>query len=224
MAAWCGAEAAHPNGDAWPVRVKNHLFRKMRAGAIDLHYRDYEEPPGNGGFLLNGGRLYLDMGHIEYASPECRQLRDIVAYDLAGDQLLQSRARVVGASRIGLLHQEQHRSPHRRHLRLPRELSDEARGAVHPRGPRHAPRLPRHAADFHRRGPGRAGESARLRFRGAGRRKSRSISSSASGPITSSTTSTSGCNSTARSSTRAMSRWPITGNIAGSICSSATRT
>ena len=67
------SDAVHPNGDAWPVRVKNHLFRRMRAGAIDLHYRDYEEPPGNGGFLLNGGRIYLDMGHIEYASPECLQ-------------------------------------------------------------------------------------------------------------------------------------------------------
>ena len=65
----------HDGGaDAWPVRVKNFLFRKARAGAIDLHYRDYEEPPGNGGFLLNGGRLYLDMGHIEYASPECLHL------------------------------------------------------------------------------------------------------------------------------------------------------
>ena len=93
-----GADAAHPNGDAWPVRVKNHLFRKMRAGVIDLHYRDYEEPPGNGGFLLNGGRIYLDMGHLEYASPECRQLRDAVAYDLAGDQLLQSALESLGAA------------------------------------------------------------------------------------------------------------------------------
>jgi proteasome accessory factor A len=92
------ADAAHPNGDAWPVRVKNHLFRKMRAGVIDLHYRDYEEPPGNGGFLLNGGRIYLDMGHLEYASPECRQLRDAVAYDLAGDQLLQSALESLGAA------------------------------------------------------------------------------------------------------------------------------
>jgi proteasome accessory factor A len=91
-------DATHPNGDAWPVRVKNHLFRKMRAGVIDLHYRDYEEPPGNGGFLLNGGRIYLDMGHLEYASPECRQLRDAVAYDLAGDQLLQSALESLGAA------------------------------------------------------------------------------------------------------------------------------
>ena len=92
------SEAAHANGDAWPVRAKNHLFRKMHAGAIDLHYRDYEEPPGNGGFLRNGGRIYLDMGHIEYASPECRQLRDMVAYDLAGDQLLQSALDSLGGA------------------------------------------------------------------------------------------------------------------------------
>src|SRR6059036_1870131 len=64
--------------EAWPARVKNYIFRQTRAGALDLHYRDYEEPPGNGGFLLNGGRLYLDMGHIEYASPECVRLRDTV--------------------------------------------------------------------------------------------------------------------------------------------------
>lgn len=84
--------------DAWPVRVKNFLFRKSAAGAIDLHYRDYEEPPGNGGFLLNGGRLYLDMGHIEYASPECLHLRDVVTYDVAGDQLLQSALDSLQAS------------------------------------------------------------------------------------------------------------------------------
>lgn len=82
--------------DAWPVRVKNFVFKRMRAGAIDLHYRDYEEPPGNGGFLLNGGRLYLDMGHLEYASPESRGLRDAVTYDLAGDALLQSALNEMG--------------------------------------------------------------------------------------------------------------------------------
>lgn len=83
-------ETAQGTADSWPVRVKNYLFKKSRVGAIDLHYRDYEEPPGNGGFLLNGGRLYVDMGHLEYASPECRNLRDMVAFDLAGDALVQS--------------------------------------------------------------------------------------------------------------------------------------
>lgn len=83
--------------DTWPIRVKNHLFRKQLVGAVDLHYRDYEEPPGNGGFLLNGGRLYVDMGHLEYASPECLSLRDMVAYDLAGDRLVQNAVTALRA-------------------------------------------------------------------------------------------------------------------------------
>src|SRR2546429_6506375 len=65
----------HVNSELWPAKVKNYLFRRADAGTIDLHYRDYEEPPGNGGFLLNGGRLYLDMGHIEYASPDRKSTR-----------------------------------------------------------------------------------------------------------------------------------------------------
>ena len=93
-----GGEAAQSGGEGWPARVRNHIFRNAGAGALDLHYRDYEEPPGNGGFLLNGGRVYLDMGHLEYASPECLGLRDIVTYDLAGDQLLQASVEALGAS------------------------------------------------------------------------------------------------------------------------------
>src|SRR3954469_9510050 len=50
-------QASHFNSDVWPAKVKNYVFRRAAAGTIDLHYRDYEEPPGNGGFLLNGGRL-----------------------------------------------------------------------------------------------------------------------------------------------------------------------
>ncbi|MEP6604265.1 MAG: proteasome accessory factor PafA2 family protein, partial [Spartobacteria bacterium] len=91
-------EAQHGTADIWPAKVKNYVFRKARLGTIDLHYRDYEEPPGNGGFLLNGGRLYLDMGHIEYASPECLDLRDLVSYDLAGDELLQSSLEALGTA------------------------------------------------------------------------------------------------------------------------------
>ncbi|MEQ1862416.1 MAG: proteasome accessory factor PafA2 family protein [Chthoniobacteraceae bacterium] len=83
-------EQAGGNIDAWPGRVKNHVFKRMKAGAIDLHYRDYEEPPGNGGFLLNGGRLYMDMGHLEYSTPECRTVRDAVSFEIAGDILLQA--------------------------------------------------------------------------------------------------------------------------------------
>ena len=91
-------EKASGGTDAWPTRIKNYLFKKANVGSIDLHYRDYEEPPGNGGFLLNGGRLYLDMGHLEYSSPECLDLRDMVAFDCAGDALLQSGLDALGVS------------------------------------------------------------------------------------------------------------------------------
>ena len=90
-------EGGHSPNDSWPVRIKNHIFKKDRSGAIDLHYRDYEEPPGNGGFLLNGGRLYVDMGHLEYASPECRSVRDMVAFDIAGDTLVQNAVMALRA-------------------------------------------------------------------------------------------------------------------------------
>ena len=88
----------HSSSDSWPVRVKNYLFKKAKLGAMDLHYRDYEEPPGNGGFMLNGGRLYMDMGHLEYSSPECLSVRDVVAYDIAGEIMLQTGLEALKAS------------------------------------------------------------------------------------------------------------------------------
>ncbi|MEO7934576.1 MAG: proteasome accessory factor PafA2 family protein [Chthoniobacterales bacterium] len=83
-----GCLATGPLAASWPARVRNFLFAERQRGLIDQHYRDYEEPPGNGGFLFNGGRLYLDMGHLEYATAECLDLHDLVAHELAGDQLI----------------------------------------------------------------------------------------------------------------------------------------
>src|SRR5262245_15507071 len=92
------------SADSWPARVKNHLFKKGRVGALDQHYRDYEEPPGNGGFLTNGGRIYLDMGHLEFASPECATLADLIASDRAGDQILQQAVEELGlANHVSLI-------------------------------------------------------------------------------------------------------------------------
>lgn len=68
--------------------VRDFVFHELELGISDIHYRDYGEPPGNGGFLFNGGRLYVDMGHLEYATPECVDLRSIVAYDKAIERLI----------------------------------------------------------------------------------------------------------------------------------------
>jgi proteasome accessory factor A len=73
--------------------VKDHAFLRRKLGLLDLHARDYAfEPARSGGFLRNGGRLYVDAvgSHEEYATPECVTWSDAVAYDRAGRVLLQS--------------------------------------------------------------------------------------------------------------------------------------
>ena len=71
------------------VKAKDYAFYREGLGIVDIHYRGRDEPPGNGGFLFNGGRLYIDMGHVEYASPECLGLFDLVAADRAGEIIVQ---------------------------------------------------------------------------------------------------------------------------------------
>ena len=71
------------------VKTKDFIFYRQQLGIVDIHYRGRDEPPGNGGFLFNGGRMYIDMGHVEYATPECRGLFDLVAADRAGEVMVQ---------------------------------------------------------------------------------------------------------------------------------------
>ncbi len=71
------------------VKTKDCVFYREGLGIVDIHYRGRDEPPGNGGFLFNGGRLYIDMGHVEYATPECNGLFDLVASDRAGELMVQ---------------------------------------------------------------------------------------------------------------------------------------
>jgi proteasome accessory factor A len=45
-------------------------------------------------FLENGARLYVDTGfHPEYATPECDDLLDLVAYDRAGERIVEDLVR-----------------------------------------------------------------------------------------------------------------------------------
>jgi proteasome accessory factor A len=78
------------------VKTKDTVFYREGLGIVDIHYRGRDEPPGNGGFLFNGGRLYIDMGHVEYATPECRGLFDLVASDRAGEVILQRALQQLG--------------------------------------------------------------------------------------------------------------------------------
>ena len=71
--------------------IKDQVFREARLGALDLHSRDdVFEPAESGGFLINGGRLYIDAvgSHLEYATAECRNIKDLVAQDRAGHRII----------------------------------------------------------------------------------------------------------------------------------------
>jgi len=77
-------------------RIRDWLFENHRYGLIDQHDRDWDEPAGNGGFLFNGGRVYIDMQHMEYCTPECASVVDVVRYDRAGDLLLLEAVKALG--------------------------------------------------------------------------------------------------------------------------------
>jgi len=50
--------------------------------------------------LANGGRFYVDGAHPEYATPECSNVYDLIAYEKAGERILEqalSRARHSGS-------------------------------------------------------------------------------------------------------------------------------
>lgn len=87
--------------------VKDHAFYERRLGVIDLHARDYAfEPARAGGFLRNGGRLYIDAvgSHEEYATPECSDLADIVAHDRAGRAILHEMLDDLGLAGTASFH------------------------------------------------------------------------------------------------------------------------
>jgi len=86
-----------PSGSFIAVeRVRDWIFGRPDFGLIDVHHRDWDEPPGNGGFLFNGGRVYIDMGHLEYCTPECVSLIDVLRYDQAGDMLALHAVKTLG--------------------------------------------------------------------------------------------------------------------------------
>ncbi|MEO7453310.1 MAG: proteasome accessory factor PafA2 family protein [Fimbriimonadales bacterium] len=80
-------------------QVKDHVFYQMKLGAIDRHPRDEAfEPAYSGGFLVNGARLYVDAvgSHQEYATAECRSIRDLIANDRAGHKILMRAVHELG--------------------------------------------------------------------------------------------------------------------------------
>ncbi|WP_073709034.1 proteasome accessory factor PafA2 family protein [Boudabousia liubingyangii] len=63
------------------------LSAPRAARELFAHGPDFSQQSAT--FLTNGGRLYVDVGaHPEYATAECDTVEELLAQDLAGDQLL----------------------------------------------------------------------------------------------------------------------------------------
>src|SRR5579871_731031 len=89
------------NAEQTVEALKDYIFYDLRLGAIDQHARDdVFEPAQSGGFLMNGGRLYIDAvgSHLEYATAESRSLKDLVANDRAGQRHIVRAIRELGLS------------------------------------------------------------------------------------------------------------------------------
>ena len=62
-----------------PDEVARYLFRKVTKWGRSSNV-----------FLVNGSRLYLDVGsHPEYATPECDSVHDLVVHDKAGERIVE---------------------------------------------------------------------------------------------------------------------------------------
>ena len=68
----------------------SHLTRDSTDSQFDkgsAHFRNQSDERSDR-VLTNGARLYNDHGHPEYATPECRNLFDLVAHDRAGERIV----------------------------------------------------------------------------------------------------------------------------------------
>ncbi len=57
------------------------------------HHTMSHEEERSDRILVNGARFYNDHGHPEYATPECRNLFDLVAHDRAGERVVLDAAK-----------------------------------------------------------------------------------------------------------------------------------
>ncbi|MGH8069984.1 MAG: proteasome accessory factor PafA2 family protein [Candidatus Entotheonellia bacterium] len=77
---------------------KSALHRRMDR----LHVRISEADNAlTNNVLTNGARYYVDHAHPEYATPECRSARDVIACDKAGERILEHSRQRANATLNG---------------------------------------------------------------------------------------------------------------------------
>jgi proteasome accessory factor A len=59
----------------------------------NINHRDTQGIKQIGQFLENGSRFYIDVGLIEYATPECRTLKELIAHEFTGEEIVRDTYR-----------------------------------------------------------------------------------------------------------------------------------
>ena len=73
-------------------------YQLSRASADPSQLTDEDDPTLANVILTNGARLYVDHAHPEYSSPEVTSPRDAVRWDKAGEQIMATAVRAIGAN------------------------------------------------------------------------------------------------------------------------------
>jgi proteasome accessory factor A len=63
-------------------------FGKLVLGSFNNNGNVFGRGLRNAVWFLNGSKIYNDLGHVEYASPECETLEDFIVQERVGDRLV----------------------------------------------------------------------------------------------------------------------------------------
>lgn len=74
------------------LKIKSHILK-----LVGIKEKSNRWDPQGGNFQVNGSRIYKDIGnHVEYSTPECRSVRDLIIYDKAGEAIVH---KIISAGR-----------------------------------------------------------------------------------------------------------------------------
>jgi hypothetical protein len=101
--AYRGRTKKHVNLHPTHESIVSELSEKHESGKGDYsdeRVREDGSYKGAGSIIENGGRLYVDMGHPEYCTPETTNARDALIWNRAGEKIVNEAAKSVGDIQI----------------------------------------------------------------------------------------------------------------------------
>src|SRR3989344_6116835 len=88
-----GSQPKHTLSELLPIA--DYIEQVIRQGT---GVGDVKNETAQSAFLKNAARLYNDMSHLEYSTPECKSLFDLVGFEGAIDHIIRDVCRTDGFS------------------------------------------------------------------------------------------------------------------------------